>query len=169
MTSKTLLVSACALFLVAGGLALTVPARAADDDTAAVKKRTAEFVAAWGKHDPKALAAVWADDGDLINPWGRLATGRAQVEALFRDEQTGKGPLRDSTFRMNSETMRFPAADIAVVDLDLTITGAYAPDGTKAPALEMHAFWVSKKSGGTWSVYSCRPYIKQPAAPPAVK
>jgi uncharacterized protein (TIGR02246 family) len=146
-----------------------VPARAAEDDMAAVKRRTAEFVAAWGKHDPKAMAAVWAEGGDLINPWGRLATGRAQVEALFVDEQTGKGPLRESTFRVNSESMRFPTADIAVVDLDLTITGAYAPDGTKAPALEMHAIWVSKKSGGTWSVYSCRAYIKQPAPPSPVK
>lgn len=169
MKTNARFLSACALFLLAGGLALALPARGADDDAAAIKKRTAEFVAAWGKHDTKAMAGLWAEDGDLINPWGRLATGRAQVEALFVDEQTGKGALRDSTLRVNSESVRFPTADIAVVDLDITITGAYAPDGTKAPALEMHATWISKKSGGTWSVYACRPYLKQPAPPPAVK
>src|SRR5688500_6010127 len=88
---------------VAGGV------RAADDDIAGVKKQCAAFVDAWNAHDPKAMAALFAEDGDAINPHGRVATGRAEVEKMFTDEHKGTGPLRESTIAVKSETVRFPA------------------------------------------------------------
>ena len=53
------------------------------------------FVAAWNKHDTKALAAGWAPDGDLINPFGRWAKGRAEVEKLL-GEQAAHHPRADA-------------------------------------------------------------------------
>jgi uncharacterized protein (TIGR02246 family) len=147
------------------GVALSVGVLAASDDEAAVKKHTADFAAAWNKHDPKAMAALWADDGDLINPWGRVAKGRPEVEKLFADEQTGKGPLRDSTFELKGETVRFPTPDVAVDDWEISVTGAYDPDGAKHEgALEFHCTVVLKKAGGAWTNFAVRPYLKGPAA-----
>ena len=154
----------------AGTFVLAPHASGGTDDSEVVKTRAKEFIAAWQKHDPKALAALWADDGDLINPWGRWAKGRAEVEALFRDEQTGKGPLRESTMALSEDSVRFPAADVAVHDWTATCTGVLAPDGTKQTSA-FHVTMVWKKAGGTWSVYSARPYLKEnpPGAPQPTK
>ena len=66
--------------LAAGALAValapTTLAAADDTDTAAIHARTQEFLAAWNRHDAKEMAAVWAPDGDLVNPFGRAAKGR---------------------------------------------------------------------------------------------
>ena len=170
MHTKAILAAVVALLLLAGGPLQAGPAGGAEEDTAAIKKRAADFVAAWGKHDAKGLAAVWAEDGDLINPWGRKASGRAEVEKLFTDEQTGQGPMRESAFKLSAETVRFPTADVAVSDWQVTISGAYGPDGAKGPAMDFLVPVVWRKTGGTWSIYSARPYAKPPPpTPPVVK
>ena len=68
-----------AAFIIAAAPAASTP----DDDIAAIKKNTAAFQAAWNKHDTKALAALWATDGDLIDPWGVTSVGRDAVEKFF--------------------------------------------------------------------------------------
>lgn len=169
MKTTAMLATTCALLVVLWGRAAAPPATAAEDETAAVTKRWAEFSAAWAKHDPKALAALWAEDGDLVNPWGRLASGRAEVEKLFADEQTGTGPMRTSTFKSSGERVRFPSADVAVSDAEVTIDGVLPPDGSKPPPQEFHVTFVWKKSGGTWSIHSGRPYLKVARPGPTTK
>ena len=61
-------------------------ARAADDQ--AIKDRVTEFQEAWNKDDTKAMAALWADDGTLINPVGTFAQGPADIEKTFVDEHS---------------------------------------------------------------------------------
>jgi len=158
-------------FLFLGGAALSIAvlsfaaapgACGAGTDEAAVRARGAEFAAAWQKHDATALAALWTDDGDIINPLGRIAQGRAAVEKLFTDEHTGKGPFRESTLTIaaTGETVRFPAPDVAVHDWDATSTGNYDQAGQKTAPIAFHATFIWKKSGGSWNVFSCRPYMK---------
>ena len=165
MRNRTLLFGGSAALALALVVALAPGATGAADDEATVKKASADFVAAWNKHDPKALAACWTEDGDLINPWGRWAKGRAEVEKLFTDEQTGTGPLRDSAFEVTAESVRFASADVAVDDWEVSVTGAYDPDGTKhAGPLTFHCSSIRKKVGGAWPIYAGRPYLK-PAMP----
>src|SRR5262249_6545605 len=114
------------------GFAIVRSASSDAADEAAIKARSPDFAATWNRHDPKALAAFWAEDGDLINPWGRLATGRAEIEKLFQDEQGPAGMLRATTFDVKSDTVRFVSPDVAVDDWETVITGAFNPDGTKA-------------------------------------
>ena len=47
------------------------------------------FAAAWGKRDAGALAALMAEDGDLLSLTGGHAEGRAGIEALFQAELAG--------------------------------------------------------------------------------
>ena len=143
-------------------LAFTAVPRAsgADSGEAAVKKHTADFVAAWTMHDPKAMAALWAEDGDLLDPWGHMGKGRTGVEKIFTDDQTGKGPLRDSTFELTGESVRFPTPDVAVDDWEVSISGSYGPDGSKQPApMRFHCTSILKKVGGAWMIYAQRPYL----------
>jgi len=59
---------------------ITIPLLAKESDEAGIRATDEVFAAAWNKHDAKAMAATWAKDGDLVNPFGRVAKGRAEVE-----------------------------------------------------------------------------------------
>lgn len=148
----------------AAGIAVSRSVQGAADEAAGVTKQCQAFKLAWNSHDPKALAAVFTEDADHLDPWGQLDTGRPAIEKMLTERMTGKGPLRDSSLTVETETVRFPTPDTAVTDAEATLTGAYGPDGSKAPPMSMHVTNVWKKNGGTWMVYACRPYVK-PAAP----
>jgi uncharacterized protein (TIGR02246 family) len=152
------------LALVVGVMALGIcnVARAADP-TDAVKERVAAFVTAWNQHDVKAMAACWAEDGDLINPFGRIAKGRDEVEKLFTDEHAGV--MKQSTHEMKVESARM-VGDVALVDVDSTITGMHDAEGKELPVMKLHVFLVMKEKDGKWMIEAARPYAyrKPPGA-----
>jgi uncharacterized protein (TIGR02246 family) len=133
------------------------------DDSAAVKKNTADFQTAWNKHDPKALAALWAKDGDLVDPWGVVSTGSAEVEKFFAHEHTGSGPLAKSTAEVKKDSVRFITPDVALSDWEVVITGLTRPDGTVEGPMSHRVVIVSKKEGSAWKFAAARPGIPQPA------
>src|SRR5688572_17663078 len=73
-------------------LALLIPMVIAANrppDEQPTKKRLNQFQAAWNKDDTAAMAAMWAEDGTLINPFGTAAQGRDAVTKIFVDEHSG--------------------------------------------------------------------------------
>jgi uncharacterized protein (TIGR02246 family) len=135
---------------------------AADTTTQAIETRTGEFVAAWNRHDPAAMASVWAPDGDLLNPFGRWARGHEELTKLFTEEQSVA--MKASTFTTTAIHVRTLAPNVALADWDFTIAGITAPNGASMPVQTFHAAFVWVKKGGTWSVLAGRPMI--PAALP---
>jgi len=133
---------------------------AADTPTQAIEKRTAEFVAAWNRHDPKAMAAFWASDGDLMNPFGRWAKGREEITKLLTGEHSGV--MKATTFTTSAITVRTLAPNVALADWDFTVAGIAAPDGSAVPTQKMHAAAVWEKKGGTWLVLANRPMLPAP-------
>jgi uncharacterized protein (TIGR02246 family) len=126
------------------------------EDEASIRKFGLEFAAAWNKHDPKAMAAYWAEDGDLINPFGRVAKGRAEVEKLFHDEHAG--PMAGTTYATTLSSVRFPTADLALSDWEIVVTGMRGPDGTVGAPFKPHVFIVLTRKGGQWLTAAARPY-----------
>ncbi|MBC8646282.1 MAG: SgcJ/EcaC family oxidoreductase [Thermoanaerobaculia bacterium] len=145
---------------------LIVPAAlAADGDEAAIRKVHADFTAAWNRHDPAALAAIWSDNGDLVNPEGRWAKGKAEVQKNFAGEQGGI--FKSSTFTNIVTGVRFLAPNIAVVDASFEIQNATPPN---APPMTQKGLYkaVMVKEGGTWrtaSAMAMAPVAPPPAAP----
>jgi uncharacterized protein (TIGR02246 family) len=134
---------------------------------AQVRARVDEFAAAWNKHDPTALAYFWSVDGDLINPFGRKAKGLTEIQRLFQDEHNGA--MKNSTFTVTAESVRFLAPDLALVDMDSEVAGVAAPDGTTS-TIKPHVFSVMRKSGGKWWISSARAFsYLAPPPPPAPK
>lgn len=128
------------------------------DEEAAVKARADEFAAAWNKHDSAAMAALWAMDGDLINPFGREAKGRADVQKLFADEHSTM--MKESHFMVKVGRTRFLAEGaVAVSDWDVTIHNVKAEDGAVIPSQEFHVAVVLQKSKGAWMFEAGRPYV----------
>lgn len=155
-------VGACVLI----PLAVFAFASGGGDETGAIKKSSADFAAAWNKHDGKALASCWASDGDLIDPWGRTAVGKAEVEKFFTAEHTGNGALAHCTYEMKKDTVRMISPDVAMEDWEVVLTGLM-PQGAAAPlGPQFHRVVViRKKQGGQWEVFAARPGLPTPVEP----
>lgn len=137
-------------------LALATAARAAETEDA-VKKCVNDFTDAWNQHDAKKMAAHWAEDGDVINPFGRVAKGRAEVEQLFSDEQ--QGVMKDTTHQMTVTSVRKLGDDAAVVDCDSVITGMTGRDGNAMPPFKLHVLLVVTMKDGQSQIIAARPYV----------
>ncbi len=134
------------------------------DEQDVLKARSAEFAAAWNKHDAAAMAALWAPDGDVINPFGRVAKGRAEVEALFKDEHGG--PMKMTTYSSKVTGVRVLGDRVAVLDWEANITGMQSGDGSPLPPFPHHVVVVVQKDkDGKWMVEAARPYAFAPAPP----
>src|SRR5437773_2646733 len=107
-------------------VALLLVAAGKEDD--AIKKVQDDFSAAWGKPDAaKTMAAMFAEDGDLVNPLGEEADGRAGVEKLFTREQSTV--FKGSTLALTLAKVRMIKADVAIGEGSYEVTGAHGPDG----------------------------------------
>lgn len=140
---------------------------AKESDEQKIRARTEEFADAWNKHDPAAMTALWSVDGDLINPFGRRAKSMTEIQKLFQDEHGAA--MKQSTYKIVSQSVRFIEPNLALVDQDAEITGVANPDGTTA-TIKPHVAALMRKSGGQWWITSVRAYsYLPPPAPPAAK
>lgn len=152
------------LFLTLSALALVLPvAAAASSDEEAIEARAIEFAVAWNKHDPKAMAMLWAEDGDLINPFGRIARGRREIERLFADEHSTY--TKGTMYTIDLKWIRMVKPDVAVATWDATISGMTTGDGSVMAPLEHMVTVVVVKRDGKWWTVAARPMI--PSPPPA--
>ena len=132
-----------------------------------VRASSDAWVAAWNRHDPKIMAAAWSPEGDLINPFGRWASGRAEIEKLFTEEHATF--MKGTTYSIANYKVRFPTPAIAVADWDGEVAGMRAADGKAMPAFKHHVVGVYAKKGNHWWMAAARAavYLPSPSAPPA--
>jgi uncharacterized protein (TIGR02246 family) len=136
---------------------IAVPMFAKESSEAAIRATDQAFAAAWNHHDVKAMAATWSQDGDLVNPFGRAAKGRANIETLIGDEHAKA--FKQSTYTPGPLSIRFIEPTIAVAESDTEISGIVNPDGTSAPAMNVHILRVVQKKDGKWLTVTARPVI----------
>jgi uncharacterized protein (TIGR02246 family) len=151
--------SMCAAALAVSGAARAEPdtkSNAADEK--AVGKIASDWTEAWNRHDAAAMAGVFADRGDLINPMGKVAKGHDEILKLFQTEQAGR--LKQSKMALTCEPTRFFSASVAQVDCDYTLAGLDEPN---APGiLHGHVTDVVVKDGQRWSIISSRAMVPRP-------
>lgn len=122
----------------------------------AIRSRFDEFVTAWNQHDPRTMSSLFAEDADLINPFGRAAKSRQEIEQMFRDEHSG--PLKQSRMSLRFENVRFLAPDVAITNHAYELAGARDPSG-KEITMHGHLTEVLKKNGGDWFFAAARPVV----------
>lgn len=134
-----------------------MPSVVIKNDEAGVQKLMDDFVAAWNKHDPKVMAALWLPEGDLINPWGKLAEGRDLVEKLFVEEQSG--PLKLVSMQMHVNHVRFVTFKVALVDATVFLDGPLDAETRKLIPFEQHAVFLVTEEKEGWRIAAARPYV----------
>ena len=146
---------------------LAMPALAADAKKMSTRsdegitKAEEGFFAAWNRHDVPAMIAFWADDATLINPMGRAAHGRAEVEKLLDDEQTTV--FKNTKVSVSDFTItRSLGSGVAFCDGELTVDGAVGPDGAALPQMKVHLAMLMQKQGARWVVADARPCVYPP-------
>jgi uncharacterized protein (TIGR02246 family) len=146
------------LTVLVAALALS-PALARAQDEAAIRKLSNDFFAAWGRHDVKAMAATFAEDADIINPFGRVAKGRAEILKLFTDEHAG--PFKGTTYTA-TVSVRMLAPTVALGDWESTVDGMHDANGKALPPFKHHVAAVYVKKDGHWLTAAARPYAFLP-------
>ena len=132
----------------------TTAVLAADDQ--GIKDRIDEFQNAWNKHDAKAMAAVFTDDGSLVNPFGVTANGREEVQKVFTEEQAH--PFKESTYATSDVKVQMITADVATVDSTGNISGIKGRDGATLPDFPHHVTYTFVKKDGQWMCSAARAF-----------
>ena len=148
---KTILLTVLTLAIFA------LPVIAKEPSDSAIRATDQVFATAWNAHDAKAMAATWSKDGDLVNPFGRAAKGRTNIEALITDEHSVA--FKHSIYTPGPMSIRFIQPTIAVAESDTVISGIVNTDGTSAPPMNVHIMRVVQKINGKWLTVTARPVI----------
>jgi uncharacterized protein (TIGR02246 family) len=112
------------------------------------------FAVAWNKHDPKALAEMWAIDADHGEPDGHHANGRDEILDLLTKQHGSV--FKNTVLSLGIEDVWFLTADVALIDGTYAISGIVAPDGTQVPPRKGNITSVLLKEGGKWSIAASR-------------
>ena len=113
------------------------------------------FSQAWNAHDPDKMAALWAVEGDFIDPWGTRAADRNAIRNLFKSDQTGR--FKDSKFESTVETVKSITPDLYLVDVTAKVIGAKNSKGQKED-ISHHVVWLLRKQGDKLEAVAVRPY-----------
>lgn len=124
-----------------------------DDVLALVDAQTA----AWAAKDGVAYGATYSEGAELINPVGGLLMGRTAIanQHVFLFNPLN-GPFRNSTSSPTVRDITFITGTVALVKLDVTLTGYSAlPPGLPAyqpGVVRVRVTWVAVKQRGHWLI-----------------
>lgn len=128
-------------------------AQATAEDSVAVGARIDAYKTAWNTHEPSAVAAFFTDDADFVMGNQPAAVGRQAIQDRWRDYFSNQEPERHLTLDVSS--LRFVAADVAVVDV-ATTTGGRDRQGQDLPARKFRGTWVVHRQSGEWMISAMR-------------
>jgi uncharacterized protein (TIGR02246 family) len=140
--------SAAVAVAAAGGLLLTARSQtrapAAGTDEASIRQSAQAFADAFNRGDPKAVAALWTENGESRDADGRSYVGRAAIEAAYT-------AAFKATPGVNVEVLissiRFPAKDMAVEEGLLRFSRGPKDLPATSSYVAVHA-----REGGQWKI-----------------
>lgn len=150
-------------------IALTLPAVSAQQsDEAQIRDLQQRQERAWNTHDATAYAALFTEDGEVVNIVGWWWKGRQEIENKLKAAFTFV--FKTSTLTITDVHVRFLKPDVAVAHVKWTMTGAKTPPGVPEPRQGIE-IQVLKKQRGKWLIFSFQntaslPETPFPLAPP---
>jgi len=143
------------------------------EDEAAIRDVQRRQAEAWNRHDAKSYAALFAEDGDVVNVVGWWWKGRPEIERKLTAAFVFV--FKESTLTISDVQVRFLTPDIAVAHVLWVMVGARTPSGIPEPRQGIQV-QVLQRQGGKWLIASFQnthavpemPFPTGPASYPAV-
>ncbi len=119
-----------------------------------IEKLVSAWSTAFAANDASALAALYTEDAEFLDPFGTLFSGQAAIRDfhafLF------SGPYAGSTASLEVQRVVFLTGTIAIVRLNITLSGRADLPGP------VSALWVVVKHRGEWQILSHHMTFIQP-------
>jgi creatinine amidohydrolase len=122
------------------------------------------FTYYWATANAKALAWMFAKDGDIIHPNGDIERG-PEIIMMNRVQLFARREYRDSKHPLTLTMVRCPTYDIAVADGTWSMNGVKNADGAELPQFDGQVTIVARRDGDNWSIEAYRYTLKPPAQP----
>jgi len=119
-----------------------------------VRELYERFTEAWNRHDPEALAALYAIDGDHTEPDGNHVDGRAAVALLFKRQHDTV--FKHTRLLLQIADIWFMTSEVALVDGGYAISGIRTPDGEELPERRGRLTAVVLFENGQWLIAASR-------------
>jgi uncharacterized protein (TIGR02246 family) len=118
----------------------------------AVKNVMRQWLESFEKRDANARNALLTEDTVFYNAFGVEREGRQNV-STFWQKLFASGTFDQSKLNVTKEQIRFPNADVAIVDRFEELTGQRGVEsGKPLPGRNIHLTFVLIKTGGKWLV-----------------
>jgi uncharacterized protein (TIGR02246 family) len=122
-------------------------------DSVALRARINAYRVAWDSHDASEVAAFFGASADLVMGNQPEVIGRQAIQDSWRDYFSQQEPERHLT--LDVQSMRFVAADVAVVNVTTT-TGGRDERGEALRARRFRGMWVVHHQRGEWLITAMR-------------
>ena len=137
-------------------------------ETTAIRELEKQQQDAWNRHDAKAYASLFTEDGDCVNVVGWWWKDRSEIETKLKAAFTFV--FKASTLTITDVRIRFVKPDVAIADVQWTMTGAKTPPGVPEPKQGIQ-IQVLRKQQGKWLILSFQntssiPEVPFPLGPP---
>ena len=142
---RGLMALAGASILLAGVSAPRTHGAARDHDESEIRAVQARQADAWNRHDARAYADLFTEDGDVVNVVGWWWKGRAEIEAKL--QAAFAQVFKESALTITDVQARFLTPEVAVAHVRWTMTGAKTPPGMPEPREGIQTQVLSKVSG----------------------
>ena len=131
-------------------------------DESEIRQLQARQQDAWNLHDAKAYAALFSDDGDVVNVVGWRWKGRREIERQLTAAYAVV--FRDSRLTIADVEVRFLARDVAIAHVRWTMEGARTPPSIPEPRQGIQ-IQVLQKRGAEWRIVAFQNTNSLPQAP----
>ena len=140
-----------------------------EQDEIEIRRVQTEQQEAWNRHDAKAYASLFSDDGDCVNVVGWWWKGRAEIEKKLTAAYAFV--FRESVLTIGDVDVKFPAPEMAIAHVRWTMVGARTPQGLPKPEQGIQTQLLQKQKG-KWLIVAFQntngiPEMPFPQGPPA--
>lgn len=131
------------------------PAPMSDEDM--LKAQTDAFTKAWAAGDSESIAALFAPEGDLLDPVGVHHHGPDAIRTRY--QELFEGVYKGTSLSLTTTSTQFLEPMVAVSNGTYLITGMKAADGAELPPVNGLFTTVSVKQDGNWVMHCSRPMM----------
>ena len=132
-------------------MGFSVPAVAQQQDDAAIRQVQVLQAAAWNRHDARAYASLFAEDGDAVNVVGWWWKGRPEIERNIREGF--EFVFAQSTLTITDVDVRFLSPSMAVAHVHWSMVGAKTLPNMPEPREGIQLQILTKQTSG-WLIAS---------------